>query len=193
MGVDNSNALLVPKGSEFNTIEQFMEYAKANPEKINLGGGNIGSTDSVLTQILEDNAGVKFNFIPFAGGGEVVTAALGGHVDAMWGNIAETKKYVDSGDFKMLATISTERLSITPDIPTFIEKGYKDVDYTMFRGIAAPGGISAAATKYWEDLCKQSRLVLLALSPQELADKTMGVIGLGRIDHKRPGLPRLLA
>lgn len=155
MGVDNSNGLLVPAKSQFNTIEEFIDYAKANPLKLNLGGGNIGSADSIMTQVLEEGTGIKLNYVAFGGGGETVTAALGGHVDAIWGNLAETKDYVDNGDLKLLATISSERLSLTPDTPTFIEKGYPEVDYPMFRGFAAPGGIPEEAIAYWEDVCKQ--------------------------------------
>jgi putative tricarboxylic transport membrane protein len=155
MGIDSSNVLLVPKNSQWDTIEELIEYARANPEYVNIGCGNLGSADTVMTYLLEQNAKIKLNYVIFSGGSEVVPAALGGHVDVVWANAAEILDYVKNGDLKVLATINTERLESMPDIPTFIEKGYPNIQYPMFRGFVAPGNIPAEATAYWENTARQ--------------------------------------
>ena len=73
--------LMVDAKSKYKSVKEIIDSAKANPQKITVGGTQLGGSDSICTYLIEKAAGVKFNFIVFNGGGEVNAALLGGHVD----------------------------------------------------------------------------------------------------------------
>jgi putative tricarboxylic transport membrane protein len=152
----DSFLLVVNADSPYQTIEEFIEAAKANPGKISIGGSGKGNEDHLIMYMLEKDAGVTFNYVTFNSGGETTSALLGGHIDATITNPNEIIGTIESGDARALATSSREQLE-TPfeDVPTFDSKGYKNVFYQQFRGIVGPPGMPAEAVAYYENLLKQ--------------------------------------
>jgi putative tricarboxylic transport membrane protein len=142
--------LMVNKNSKYQSMKEIIEFARANPKKITVGGTSLGSSDSICAYMIEKAAGVKFNFVVFNGGGEVNAALLGGHVDMAMSNPGEALEYYKAGKVRMLGVFSEKRLSSAPEVPTMKEQGINAV-YVQNRGISAPANIPADARMVLEE------------------------------------------
>ncbi len=146
--------LVVRYDSPYQSVKELINAAKAAPGTVKAGGTEVGSEDSIATDLLQQKSGVKFNYIPFKSGGEVMTALLGGHVDVAWANPNEALAQMEAKKVRVLAVANRKRLPGAPNIPTLKENGY-DVHWQMLRGIFAPGGIKDEERKVLEKAIKK--------------------------------------
>jgi putative tricarboxylic transport membrane protein len=136
-----------------------MDQIKSDPTSISVAGGSaVGGWDHLKVLIAAQAAGIEdvrtIKYVAFEGGGEAVTQLLGGHVQAFSGDISEAKGFVDSGDLKVLAVLSKERLpGEFGKFPTAAEQGIDAVG-ANWRGFYAPGGMSDDAYQFWADAIK---------------------------------------
>jgi len=140
--------------SPWKTLQEFLDYAKKNPGMITVGNSGAGGGVHLIALAFEKAAGVKFNQIPFAGGGPSVTALLGGHIHAVSVSPPEGIAHVKAGKLRIIALFSEKRMEAFPNVPTVLEQG---VNFTMgqWRGIAAPKGTPADVVKKLHDAFKQ--------------------------------------
>lgn len=118
--------IAVPADSEWNTLEDMINYAKANPGMINMGTSGAGSSYHMGLVQLQNAAGVEFNVVPHNdGAASAVAALLGGNLDAIAVGTSEALVNVNSGDFKLLTVIAPERVTFFPDVPCTYELGYQ--------------------------------------------------------------------
>ncbi len=146
--------LIVRYDSPYQTVKDLIDAAKAAPGVVKFGGSEVGSEDSIVTDILAQKAGVKFNYIPFKSGGEVMTALLGGHLDVAWANPNEAMAQMEAKKVRVLAVANNNRLKGAPNIPTLKESGIP-VHWQMLRGIFAAPGIKDAERKTLEQAFKK--------------------------------------
>jgi tripartite-type tricarboxylate transporter receptor subunit TctC len=131
------NALIVRADSPFKTLKDFIDYAKAHPKVVTVGGSGSYSANHLETLRLEREAGIKLTYIPHTGTGPLAPAILGGHLTAL---MNYSMLPVQLGDkVRVLAVASDERVETLPNAPTFKEQGY-DIVGGAFRGVAAPKG-----------------------------------------------------
>lgn len=142
--------IIVPKDSEFETIEDLIEAGKATPDEVSWGGSGLGGEDSLLLAQIENESGANLNYISFESGGEVQAALLGGHIDVASANPNEILGQLEAGDIRALAVAGDERLEALPDVPTMREKGV-DAVYQQMRGVFGPPDMDPAAVQYWAD------------------------------------------
>lgn len=133
-------ALYVRSESPFKTFEDFIDYARKNPGKLSFGTAGIGGDDHLVVEQLEEAAKVKFTHVPFKGGGEVVPAVLGGHVDFGSTSLVTAASNLKAGTFRGLVISGEERAPIFPDIPTFREKGYPQHFFKLWNGLFVATG-----------------------------------------------------
>ncbi len=142
----------VPSDSHHRTLDDLIESWRADPASIRFGGGSAASgQDHVKALLLAEAAGIPgedVTYIPFDGGGEAMTALLGGFMDVFTGDVSETLGRVEADDVRVLAALSDERLPTLPDVPTASELGY-DVEWIVWRGFYAPEGMSDEAYDFW--------------------------------------------
>lgn len=130
-------ALSVPADAPYDTIEEFVEFARSNTVRIGTSGeGGVWHAAGV---ILEQALGVSFEYIPYGGGAPAGQAATSGEVEAVTIGAPETLGFIENGDLKMLGVMSTERVELYPDVPTFVESGYEDALYSVWRGFLVHG------------------------------------------------------
>jgi len=140
------NVLMVRKDSPFNTLKDFVDYAKKNPPGVvTVGGSATSSANDLGTAMLNKAAGIQLTYVPFGGTGSAVPALLGGHVTALMSYSTMVVQYREK--FRFLAMASDKRMEVTPDVPTFRELGY-DVVEGAYRGVAAPPGTPDEIIKY---------------------------------------------
>lgn len=132
-------AFFVRQESPFQTLDDLMAEAEANPGGVTVGtAGNWLAHHLAIIQ-LQQESGREFTHQPFDGSAPAVQALLGGHVDVASGNVSDVVRSGE-GQFRVLAVASEERSDFLPDAPTFTELGY-DVIMSSDRGIAAPAGV----------------------------------------------------
>jgi putative tricarboxylic transport membrane protein len=133
--------LLVPTSIPFKTIDEFVKYARANPGKVTVGGAFQMSGHRVAWEAFSEVAKINTNWIPYKGGGPVLTAVAGGHIDGAATNPGNAKHLIASGKVRALAVSSEQRLEDFPNVPTYKERGWNVVRY-QWRGIMARSGLS---------------------------------------------------
>ncbi|TDF94529.1 tripartite tricarboxylate transporter substrate binding protein [Paenibacillus piri] len=132
-------AITVRADSQWKTMKEFLDYAKAHPGELKLGNSGTGAIWHLGAVTLEKGAGVKFNHIPFEGAGPAITALLGGHVDAVPVSAAEVKAQVDTGKLRALAINDSKPSAALPGVKTLKEETGLTVEVPgTWRGIAVP-------------------------------------------------------
>ena len=135
--------LVVRTDGPYKTLKDFVDAAKANPGKINYSSSGVYGTLHVAMEIFANAAGIKLFHVPYQGGGPAVTALLGGQVDALASGPAAAIGQIRGGKMRALASWSTERLKLLPDIPTFKELGY-DAEFYIWSGVFVSAATPAA-------------------------------------------------
>ena len=152
--VRDPGMFLVRSDAPWKSLKEFLDYAKKNPDMITVGNSGAGGGVHLIALAFEKTAGVKFNHIPFAGGGPSVTALLGGHINAVSVSPPEGIEHVKAGKLKIIALFAEKRFELFPDVPTVKEQG---VDFVMgqWRGLAAPKGTPPDVIKKLHDVFKK--------------------------------------
>ena len=135
--------IVVPASSPHKTMKDLLAAFKANPGSISWGGGSAGGTDHILAGMLAQAVGVdaaKVNYVPFKGGGEAVSAIIGGHVAAGISGVSEFQQHITSGKMRALAVSGPEKQA---GIPTLKEQGI-DIVLGNWRGVFGAPGITTA-------------------------------------------------
>lgn len=131
------SAITVKADAPWNTVEEFLDYARNNPGKVKVGNSGVGAIWHLAAAAIELETDASFNHIPYEGAAPAIAALVGGHIDAVTVSPAEVASQVNGGQLKMLAVVDTERSKSFPDIPTLKEEGY-DVAVGTWRGLAVP-------------------------------------------------------
>src|SRR5512136_633987 len=152
--VRDPGMFLVRSDSPWKSLKEFLDYAKKNPDMITVGNSGAGGGVHLIALAFEKTAGVKFNHIPFAGGGPSVTAILGGHVNAVSVSPPEGIEHVKAGKLKIVALFAEKRFELFPDVRTVKEQGI-DFVMGMWRGLVAPKGTPPDVIKKLHDAFKQ--------------------------------------
>nr|WP_297460018.1 tripartite tricarboxylate transporter substrate-binding protein [uncultured Halomonas sp.] len=146
--------IAVSADSEYQTLQDLMNALKEDPQSVKFAGGSAnGGWDHLKVLITANAAGVddlpKIGYLSYNNGGEAMTQVVGGHVDAFTGDISEAQGFMESGDLRVLAVLSEERLpGKFSDIPTAREQGIDSIG-PNWRGFYMPGDISDEAKQYW--------------------------------------------
>lgn len=152
--IEESEAIVVPKGSPYQTLDQLVAAWKANPGKVPVGGAsNAGGPDHLTPMLLAKAVGVTpkdVNYVAYDGGGELLTGVLGKKVAFAATGVGEVAEQAKAGDVKILAVTSADPVEGI-DAPTLKSLGV-DMEFTNWRGIVAPPGLSDAKKKEYIDL-----------------------------------------
>ncbi|WP_417331252.1 Bug family tripartite tricarboxylate transporter substrate binding protein [Halomonas cupida] len=148
--------IAVRADSELDTLSELMDSLKEDPRSVKFSGGSPkGGWDHLKLLIAAQAAGIedlpRIPYLSYNNGGEAMTQVVGGHVDAFSGDISEARGFMASGDLRVLAVLSEERLpGDLSHIPTAIEQGIEAVA-PNWRGFYMPGELSDEAKQYWVD------------------------------------------
>ena len=135
----------VPATSPHRDMQSLVRALRENPAAVSWGGGSAGGTDHILAGLIVAAAGVdprQTNYIAFSGGGEAVTALIGGQVTAGISGYSEFAQHIESGRLRAIGISSPDRLADL-DVPSLIEQGL-DVELENWRAVVAPPGLSEA-------------------------------------------------
>jgi tripartite-type tricarboxylate transporter receptor subunit TctC len=127
-----------PNG-KYQTLAALAADAKKRPGEIPISSAGAGSNTHLDLIAFEEAAGIKLLHVPYEGGGQSRTALLGGHVEMVASALGDVQRFIEQGQLKALAIGSAARFPLAPNIPTFIEQGFK-VEGGSSRGLIAPKG-----------------------------------------------------
>jgi putative tricarboxylic transport membrane protein len=152
--IEEAEAIVVPKGSPYTSLDQLVAAWKADPGKVPVGGAsNAGGPDHLTPMLLAKAVGVEpkdVNYVPYDGGGELLTAILGKKVQFAATGVGEVAEQAKAGDVKILA-VTSEKPVEGVDAPTLKSLGV-DMVFTNWRGMVAPPELSAEKQKQFEEL-----------------------------------------
>ncbi len=135
--------LVVAADGPYKTIQEFIASAKAYPNQMNYSSSGVYGTLHVAMEMFANAAGIKMFHVPYQGGGPAVAALLGGQVHALASGPAAAIGQIKGGKMRALAGWGDKRLPLMPELPTFKELGYKDVEFYIWSGVFAPAATPA--------------------------------------------------
>lgn len=142
MGHSTDHALVVGPAvpDTVKTVKNFLDWAKANPDKASLGNPGAGSMPHLLAGRLAMLAGVAITNVPFPGSGPAIPQVMGGQIAGMSSPLGDWVQHHKAGKIRILATSGPERSPYTPDVATYREQGYGELMMREWFGFFAPAG-----------------------------------------------------
>jgi tripartite-type tricarboxylate transporter receptor subunit TctC len=138
------NVMTVRKDFPANTIQEFIDYAKKNPGKVNMASSGTGTSVHLSGELFKTMAGIDMKHIPYKGAGPATQDLLGGQVDVIFDNMPSMMGHIKAKSVKPLGVTSAQRSPALPDVPAIGEvvQGY---EASAWFGVAAPKGTPAYA------------------------------------------------
>ena len=136
---DDPQLLMVKGDSKFKTIQDLL--AEAKQKSVKFGGTQVGAIDQITVFTFAKRTGIKNpNYIPYKGGGGIVTALIGGDIDVGVLNLSEAESQIEAGEIRPLVVMAKQRMKPLPDVPTTIELGI-DAVFSTVRGFVTLKGV----------------------------------------------------
>jgi tripartite-type tricarboxylate transporter receptor subunit TctC len=135
--------LAVPASAPWKTVQEFVDDAKKRPGQIPYGSSGPYGTLHIAMEMFAASAGIKLLHVPFRGAGPALTGLLTGTVQAVASAPGTLRGQVDDGKMRVLAGWGAKRVASFPDVPTFQELGYKDVEFYIWAGLFAQTALPA--------------------------------------------------
>jgi tripartite-type tricarboxylate transporter receptor subunit TctC len=138
MAVFNSTMLVVNASMPVISARELAALAAERPGAITIGITGLGAISHLGLELFQAAAGVKFQAVHYRGAAHAVTDLLAGQVDGLFGDVPTVIAQIKAGKLKALAATSQERSDIFPDVPTFVEQGFRDTVANQWAGVLAP-------------------------------------------------------
>jgi tripartite-type tricarboxylate transporter receptor subunit TctC len=145
--------VVVRADAPWKTFNELLDYAKANPGKLNYGAPGAGTSLHITMEQIAKQKGIKWTMVPFKGQADSLTALLGGHIHVE-SNSTGWAGAVNDGKARLLVTWGAQRTKNWPNVPTLKELGLDMVSNSPF-GIAGPKGMDPAIVKVLHDAFKK--------------------------------------
>lgn len=134
------NVLLVHPSVPANSLKEFVDLAKANPDKYSFGSAGTGTSQHISGEMFKTMAGVKMQHIPYRGSGQMLPELLGGTLPVAFDNIASALPHMKAGKLRALAVTTAARSSVAPEVPTMAESGLPGYELSSWQAVFAPAG-----------------------------------------------------
>jgi len=156
-------ALLIRPGLPFKNLKELVDYARANPGKLNYSSSGIGGPGHLSGELLKSLTKINIVHVPYKGGGPAATALLGGEVDMSFVGVSGSLSNIKAGKARALAVLSDKRDPALPGVPTTKEAGIDDFELFTWHGILGPAGtpreIINRVNTEWNKIAKMPDIV----------------------------------
>ena len=130
--------LVAYPGVPYKSLQELIAFSKKEAKGISYGTSGIGGTPHIAGELLNQQTGSNLVHVPYKGGGQAISDALGGNIPLVYTAVAGAHQYVKSGKLNAIAVSSARRSSSLPDVPTFVESGVVGFEVSSWVGILAP-------------------------------------------------------
>jgi tripartite-type tricarboxylate transporter receptor subunit TctC len=132
--------LVVKADGPYKTLSDFVNAAKANPNKLNYSSGGNGSPQHIGMALLANHANFEISHVPYKGATPAAVAVAAGEVDAAMQGLGTVTALIEAGKLRLLAVSTPSRMAQYPSTPTFSEAGMKDFTFNSWFAMVAPAG-----------------------------------------------------
>ena len=157
--------LLANRSLPVQNVKQLVALAKARPGALTYGSGGSGSTEHLAGEMFKSFAGIDMLHVPYKGGAQVLTDVIGGQIALLFVNQVFALPHLQGGKVKALAVAGNTRSPSLPDVPTFVESGFRDFVVSVWWGVMGP----AAMPK--EIVNQLNREIVAGLSSPEMKER----------------------
>ncbi|PJX19960.1 3-carboxy-cis,cis-muconate cycloisomerase [Advenella sp. S44] len=144
---DTPMVLLVNGQSPYNSLQDFLSSARAEPGRLNVAHAGVGSASHLTAALFAQKAGIDIQGVPYRGGGQALTDVMGGQADAIFDQANTVMALVGSDKIRPLAQTSPTRSKQFPDLPTVAEAGIPGFEAQTWYGLYAPSGTPQSAIR----------------------------------------------
>ena len=137
-----TNVAMVNPATPVKSIQEFIDYAKANPGKLNFASPGNGSSAHLTGEMFKQVTGVAMQHVPYKGSAPALMDLIAGRIDIMFDNIPLPLPHIRAGKLRGLAVTAAQRSPSLPELPTLAEAGVSGFDVSSWYGIYAPAGLS---------------------------------------------------
>jgi tripartite-type tricarboxylate transporter receptor subunit TctC len=134
------NALVVRNDLPVKDVKEFLDYARKNPGKLNYGSTGSGSSNHLSMELFMKMTNTKMAHIPYKGSAPMVTAMLGGEVDAFFDNVPNVLPHIKANKMRAIGVSGLQRAVLLPDTPTVAEAGVPGYEVNVWFGMQVPAG-----------------------------------------------------
>ena len=176
--------VLVPADSEWNSLQDVVDYYKATGEIVIHGQSGSNGTNHMWSIVMFENMGVEQQIVPYSGASGAIAALLGGEVPMIIVQPGQCLATIESGDIKCIALFSTGELEAFPGVKTIQEQGFGEVFCETYKGLVVPAGTDPAIVEWlegrftemfadpeWEQFLNDNGIFLQPLSGQGMVDR----------------------
>ena len=146
-----SVVLVVHPSFTAKTVAEFVDAAKQKPGSLNYGSAGIGSPQHLQSELFAQRTGISGNHVPYKGQSQAMTDLVGGQLQYMFSPLQNARPFIREGRIRALGVASPQRNPALPQMPSFAELGYKDVDFSNWFALYAPAGTPPAVVKRLSD------------------------------------------
>jgi len=139
--VSTPSIMLASSKMPFKNLKEFIQLAKSSPNKLSYASAGFGTGGHMASEMLKVVTGIDLVHVPYKGAGPAMTDTLGAHVSIVFTTVGAAKPYVESGQIIGLGITSEKRVEALPQVPTFAEQGYPEVNANIVLGIFLPAGV----------------------------------------------------
>jgi tripartite-type tricarboxylate transporter receptor subunit TctC len=174
--------MLVRPSLPIKNLKELVEYARANPGKLNFGSAGMGTATHLAFELLKSLTKINIIHVPYKGGGQSLVGLAGGEIDMLVIGPTTAQPQIQAGKVRALAVLSKERLWSLPNIPTAKEAGIDNFEVTAWNGILAPAGtpreiinrlntewVASVAMPDTKEQIQNAGAVPLSATPEEFA------------------------
>lgn len=136
--------LIVNLGLPFKDVAGLLNYAKANPGKINFGSPQVGTVGHLAGELLKRTQKIEIVHVPFQGATAAIREIIGGQIQMMFVTLPPAIGHIQQGTVRSLAVTTIARSTAIPSVPSLYELGMKDFDFGAWQGVLAPAGTPRA-------------------------------------------------
>ena len=120
------------------TLQEFLDLARKEPGKLTMASPGAGTTNHLMSELIQSTLGLSWVTVHYRGNAPATNDLIGGQVQFAFDQISVALPFIRNGNLRALAVTGTHRASWIPDVPTFTELGYKDIEGQTFTGMFAP-------------------------------------------------------
>jgi len=137
------NIVAINKNIPAKNLQEFLAWAKENPEKATYGTGSAGGVQHLSGALLAKMAGVELLHVPYKGSAPAMQDVMGGNIAAVFDNVTGPIGAIRTGQLVGLGVTTEQRVPVLPDVPTIAESGFPDFINSSWISVFAPAGIPA--------------------------------------------------